>query len=116
MRNTNIQPLIDAIKAIEETELIAALKAHGGSFVFDKEEKEQTLPPIEFYDDYKGPSAGDVLEARLKKNTTNPKEEKEAVVLTIIDEDRDSYDIEAETLYPGMISGITARIPEPEKP
>lgn len=111
MRTTNIEPLLEAIKNIEKEDLIAALKAHGGSYHFI-EDDEHLLPPIEFYDDLKGPKAADVNGASVESVSDSGKE---TIILFITDEDNEQYEIEADDLYPGMMSGITQAITEPGK-
>ena len=100
MYYANIQPILEAVKNIEKQDLRRALESHGGSFSF-----EDTDPcPVEFYDDFHGPTAGNVISAHLKDDK---------IILNIEDEDSNIYDIEVDDLYPGMMSGITDRLPEP---
>ena len=117
MRHADVNPLICAVKEIELADLIAAIKAHGGIFVFDEDGKSAG-PNVEYYDEYKGPRSGTLLEARLATGEDLDQEgrKREKVILTITDSEDDTYDIDAKELYLGFISGITAQIPEPKQP
>lgn len=107
MKTVDLQPILDAVHNIEKNELIQAIVAHGGEFDFEKE-KPGELVGLEYYDEFKGPASGDVCKVVYNPNTN-------AIVITLTDDDSNTYDISDDEVYPGHLSVITDSLPEPKK-
>lgn len=104
MKTANLQPILDAVRNIERQELAAALKAHGGKYSFPEDGEH---PGIEFWDEFRGPKSGDVDAVSVLGDGT--------ISIAITSEDKYSYEIESDDVYPGHLSAITAALPEPAK-
>ncbi len=107
MKTIDLQPILDAVHNIEKNELIQALTAHGGSFDFEKEQPD-SLIGIEYYDEFGGPSSADVCKVEYNPNNN-------AIVITVTDDESNTFDINDEDVYPGHLSVITDALPEPKK-
>lgn len=105
MKTTNLQPILDAVLNIETKELAAALRQHGGSYKFSEDKCS-----IMFYDEFKGPMSGTVEEATIKEIKDQP-----VITISITDDDHNTYDIDSDSVFPGLLSVITAWLPEPKK-
>ncbi len=102
MKATDLQPILDGVRNVERQELASALKAHGGTYAFPTDER----PGIEIWDDIKGPKSADVNSVGLFPG--------EIIRIYVTDEDKDSYVIESDNVYPGHLSPITRALPEPD--
>ena len=99
MKTVNIQPIIDAVRNIERSELSHALKLHGGSC-----DLEKTVPDpvsVEYWDEHDGPTSGTVTRVKLDPNIT-------------LTDNRycETVEIDDDCIYPGSLSAITAALPE----
>lgn len=104
MKTVDLQPILDAVKNIEKNELIQALKDHGGEFDFQKGKPDYPVG-LEYYDEFKGPASGDILKVVYNPNAN-------AIVITLTDDDSNTYDISGDDVYPGHLSVITNALPE----
>ena len=102
MKSTNYQEMADGIKRAEQKELAAALKAHGGKFEFNEDIQR---PVVEFYNEINGPESGIVSTVRL---------EDKVILMTVTDTESETYEIDAEDVYPGCLSVVTEFLPEPQ--
>lgn len=102
MKATDLQPILDGVRNVERQELASALKAHGGIYIFPIDER----PCIEIYDDIKGPKSADAGTVKLFPDGK--------IRIYVTDEDKDSYAIESDDVYPGHLSSITRALPEPD--
>lgn len=104
MKTVNIQPIIDAVRNIERSELSHALKLHGGSC-----DLEKTVPDpvsVEYWDEHDGPTSGTVMRVKLDPNS--------GIVITLTDSRYcETVEIDDTYIYPGSLSAITAALPEP---
>lgn len=107
MKTVDLQPILDAVHNIEKNELTQALIAHGGSFDFEKEQPDYLIG-IEYYDEFGGPSSADVCKVEYNPNNN-------AIIITVTDDESNTYDINDEDVYPGHLSVITDALPEPAK-
>lgn len=103
MKFTDLQSILDAVRNIEKKELAEALGKHGGSYTFPDGEDH---PGIEFWDEFKGPKSGDADVVETDKDGN--------ILISVTDEDTDAYRIDADCVYPGQLSAITAALPEPQ--
>lgn len=104
MKTANLQPILDAVRNIERQELLAALKAHGGRYSFPEDGER---PGIEFWDEFTGPKSGDVDDVWILKDSS--------ISIAVTAEDKYSYEIGTDDVYPGHLGAITAALPEPAK-
>ena len=106
MRHTDIQPIINAVKAIEVKDLVHALKAHGGSYDFSGDAEP---PAIQYETDFAGPRKGTVVDAEVRYNDKG--------VILLVDDmtDCDQYHISYDDVMAGELSLVTAALPEPDK-
>lgn len=102
MYHTDVQPLLTAIKNIEKQDLRRALKARGSfyNFVFNSPEPVY----VEFYDDLHGPKSALAESVCIKAD--------ENIVVSVLADDSELFEIDVDDLYPGMISGLTEAISE----
>lgn len=107
MKTVDLQPILDAVRNIEKNELIQALATHGGEFDFQKEKPDYPVG-LEYYDEFKGPASGDICKVAYNQNSN-------AIVITLTDDDSNTYDISDDDVYPGQLSVITNSLPEPNK-
>ena len=95
MKATDLQPILDGVRNVERQELASALKAHGGIYVFPIDERP-----------CKGPKSADAGTVKLFPDGK--------IRIYVTDEDKDSYAIESDDVYPGHLSSITRALPEPD--
>lgn len=103
MKSTNYQEIANGIKRAEQKELAAALKAHGGKFEFNEDIQR---PVVEFYNELNGPKSGIVSAVRL---------EDKVILMTVTDTESETYEIDADDVYPGCLSVVTEFLPEPQE-
>ena len=104
MKTTDLQPILDAVRNIETKELATALRKHKDGYTFSGDFS------IEFYDEFKGPMSGTVEKVSIKEKNDVP-----IIVITVTDDNYNTYDIDSDNVYPGHLSVITAQLPEPKK-
>lgn len=110
MQATDIQPILQACHNIEKQDLVRALAAHGG--VYEFMDRDGDPVSVQFLGT-NGPCNGHVLRVRLTEHRAGPGSVVRGAAILVDDTFCDQYEISADNVHTGFLSGITEAMEEP---